>query len=87
MPGAIINARIPVVVFGAYDPKAGSCGSVVNLFSLRYNHKPDMIGGFMQEEGAAELQRFSGICGKKEKKSKKKAGRFLSEAARFFHHF
>ena len=66
--GAIINARIPVVVFGAYDPKAGSCGSVVNLFSLRYNHKPDMIGGFMQEECAAELQQFFRHLREKRKK-------------------
>ena len=38
--GAILNARLPVVVFGAFDPKAGSCGSVVDLFSLPYNHRP-----------------------------------------------
>ena len=34
--GAIINARIPHVYYGAKDPKAGSCGSVVNLFELPY---------------------------------------------------
>lgn len=72
--GAIINARIPVVVFGAYDPKAGSCGSVVNLFSLRYNHKPDMIGGFMQEECAAELQQFFRRLREKRKKVEEKSG-------------
>lgn len=72
--GAIINARIPVVVFGAYDPKAGSCGSVVNLFSLRYNHKPDMIGGFMQEECAAELQQFFRHLREKRKKVEEKSG-------------
>ena len=38
--GAIINSRIERVVFGAYDKKAGSCGSVVNLFELPYNHRP-----------------------------------------------
>ena len=38
--GAIINARIPRLVFGASDPKAGSCGSLVDLFSLPYNHHP-----------------------------------------------
>ena len=39
--GAIINSRIERVVFGAYDQKAGSCGSVVNLFELPYNHISD----------------------------------------------
>ena len=38
--GAIINARIKTLVFGAYDPKAGSIDSVVNLCDLPYNHKP-----------------------------------------------
>lgn len=48
--GAIINARIPRIVFGAYDPKAGSCGSIVDLFSFPYNHKPQIIGGVLEEE-------------------------------------
>lgn len=48
--GAIINSRIKRLVYGASDYKAGSCGSVVNLFDLPYNHKPEMMSGFMQEE-------------------------------------
>ncbi|GHU83139.1 tRNA-specific adenosine deaminase [Clostridia bacterium] len=56
--GAIINARIKRVVFGAYDKKAGSCGSVVNLFDLPYNHKPELTGGFMEEECANLLSDF-----------------------------
>lgn len=56
--GAIINARIDRVVFGAYDYKAGSCGSVVNLFELDYNHKPELTGGVLQEECAEILKRF-----------------------------
>ena len=56
--GAIINARIPRVVFGAYDNKNGSCGSVVNLFELSYNHKPDYIGGVLEEESAYILKDF-----------------------------
>lgn len=56
--GAIINARIPRVVFGAYDKKAGSCGSVVNLFSLPYNHKPELLGGVLEEECSALLSDF-----------------------------
>lgn len=58
--GAIINARIPRVVFGASDPKAGSCGSVVNLFELPYNHKPEVVRGVLADESAALLSDFSG---------------------------
>ena len=47
--GAIINARIPRVVFGAKDQKAGSCGSVVNLFALPYNHAPGVTGGVLED--------------------------------------
>ena len=56
--GAIINSRIKRVVFGAYDPKAGSCGSINNLFSFPYNHSPEVEGGFMQDECALLLKQF-----------------------------
>lgn len=56
--GAIINSRIKRLVYGASDSKAGSCGSVVNLFSLPYNHKPEVISGLKQEECAALLSDF-----------------------------
>lgn len=56
--GAIINARIPRVVYGAADPKAGSCGSLANLFALPYNHRPTAEGGVLGDECAASLQRF-----------------------------
>lgn len=56
--GAIINSRIRRVVFGAYDPKAGSCGSVINLFELPYNHKPPVEGGFMEKECSGLLKEF-----------------------------
>ena len=56
--GAIINSRIKRLVYGASDYKAGSYGSVVNLFSLPYNHKPEVISGVMQEECAALLSDF-----------------------------
>lgn len=56
--GAIINSRIKRVVFGAYDQKAGSCGSVINLFDLPYNHKPELVGGFMRDECSAILTGF-----------------------------
>lgn len=56
--GAIINARIPRVVYGARDPKAGSCGSVCDLFSMAYNHHPICEGGVMEEECTRVLQDF-----------------------------
>lgn len=56
--GAIINSRIERVVFGAYDKKAGSCGSLINLFDLPYNHKPQLSVGFMEEECAHLLSDF-----------------------------
>ncbi len=56
--GAIINSRIHRLVYGARDSKAGSCGSVVNLFDLPYNHKPQVEEGFMQEECSAILTEF-----------------------------
>lgn len=56
--GAAVNARLPVVVFGAYDPKAGSCGSVISMFDLPYNHKPAVVAGYLEEECSALLSRF-----------------------------
>ena len=56
--GAIINARLRRVVYGAKDAKAGSCGSVINLFELPYNHKPACEGGLLAEECAALLTEF-----------------------------
>lgn len=56
--GAIINARIPRVVYGAGDPKAGSCGSVTDLFALPYNHKPQVECGLLEEECAHTLSQF-----------------------------
>ena len=56
--GAIINSRLERVTFGAADPKAGSCGSVVNLFSLPYNHFPEAVGGVLGQECAAQLSAF-----------------------------
>ena len=56
--GAIINSRIKRLVYGASDFKAGSCGSVVNLFDFPYNHKPYIVSGFMQEECSEILSEF-----------------------------
>lgn len=56
--GAIINARIQNVVFGTFDAKAGSCGSVINLFDLPYNHKPQLLGGVLEDECGQILTDF-----------------------------
>lgn len=56
--GAIINSRISRVVFGAANIKAGSCGSIVNLFSLPYNHKPILNGGVLETECQQVLKEF-----------------------------
>ncbi|MCL2194370.1 MAG: nucleoside deaminase [Oscillospiraceae bacterium] len=56
--GAIINARIPRVVYGASDPKAGCCGSVVDLFALPFNHKPKCEGSLLADESAQLLREF-----------------------------
>lgn len=56
--GAIINAHIPKVYFGAYDFKNGSCGTVTNLFEMPYNFKPECVGGIMADECSALLKDF-----------------------------
>lgn len=56
--GAIINARIKRVIFGASDPKAGSCGSIINFFDEPYNHKPALISGVLGAECAQILTGF-----------------------------
>lgn len=56
--GAIINSRIQQVVFGAHDPKAGCCGSVTDLFSLPFNHHPQIIGDVLHQECAQVLKDF-----------------------------
>lgn len=56
--GAIINSRIKRLVYGAFDKKAGSCSSVINLFELPYNHKPEVVSGFMEEECSRLLSDF-----------------------------
>lgn len=56
--GAIINARIRTVYYGADDDKAGSCGSVINLFDLGYNHRPELVRGLMKEPCSDALSAF-----------------------------
>ena len=56
--GAIINARVGTVCYGARDEKAGACGSVLDLFAERFNHRPRVYGGVLKEACAALLQDF-----------------------------
>ncbi|MBQ8620995.1 MAG: tRNA adenosine(34) deaminase TadA [Oscillospiraceae bacterium] len=56
--GAIVNARIPRVVYGAKDTKSGACGSVCDLFSMDFNHHPAVEAGILEEESAALLSDF-----------------------------
>ncbi len=56
--GAIINSKIDKVVFGAYDLKNGACGSVTNLFTMPFTHKPECYGGVMEDECANILTDF-----------------------------
>ena len=56
--GAILNARIPTVVYGAKEPVFGSCGSVIDLFFERYGHTPRVYGGVREQECAALLRAF-----------------------------
>ena len=57
--GAIILARIPRVVFGAWDPKAGACGSVFDLTNEpRLNHRIEVLGGLLEQESQTLIQQF-----------------------------
>ncbi len=56
--GAILNSRIRRVVYGAADAKAGCCGSVVDLFALRFNHHPRVECGLCEAEAAALMTEF-----------------------------
>ncbi len=62
--GAILNARLDAVVYGAANPKAGCCGSVLSLFQERFNHRPAVYGGVLEGECAALLGAFFRPAGK-----------------------
>lgn len=74
--GAIIQARIPRVVFGAYDPKAGCAGSLMNLLNdSRFNHQVEVVGSIMEEDCGKLLTRFF-----KQLREQKKQAKVLSIA-------
>ena len=62
--GAIVLARVPRVIFGASDPKAGAAGSVLDVLAEpRLNHRPEVLGGLLASESAALLQAFFARAG------------------------
>lgn len=69
--GAIINSRIKDVYFGALDPKAGACGSVVDLFTVeKFNHHPHVIRGLYRDQCAQMLKDFFRAIRQKQKEAK-----------------
>ena len=66
--GAIGWAQIKRVIYGASDPKAGSCGSLTNLFEMPYNHKPEVVSGVLEKECSEILSRFFARLREKRKK-------------------
>ena len=56
--GAIINARIDRLFYGARELNTGSCGSVINLFMENYGHEPKIVGGVLEEECGRVLSAF-----------------------------
>lgn len=56
--GAIINAHIPRVFFGAYDSKNGCCGSVTNLFEMPFGYKPQCTGGILEDQCSGIIKDF-----------------------------
>ncbi|SET75275.1 tRNA-adenosine deaminase [Natronincola peptidivorans] len=57
--GAILQSRIDRVVIGAMDPKAGACGSVINLFNQgHFNHKVEITTGVLEEECSSIMKAF-----------------------------
>lgn len=56
--GAIVNARIPRVVYGASDPKAGAMGGLFDMNTYPLNHHPEIVAGVLGEECAVMLRSF-----------------------------
>ncbi|GMB10495.1 MAG: nucleoside deaminase [Candidatus Improbicoccus devescovinae] len=56
--GAIINSRLASVIYGASDPKNGAAGSVINLFEMKFTHRPKVYGNIMAEESSKLLSNF-----------------------------
>lgn len=72
--GAIIQSRIPKVVYAAKDPKAGCAGTLMNLLDdSRFNHRAEVISGIMEEECGAMLSHFFRTLREQKRREKKKS--------------
>lgn len=69
--GAIINSRLKKITYGAKDSKNGAAGTVIDLFSLPFNYRPEVNGGFMEEECSAILSEFFSELRNKKARSNK----------------
>jgi tRNA(adenine34) deaminase len=73
--GALVNSRIERLVFAAYDPKAGFCGSLGNLVQdVRLNHRLEVEGGFMEEQSREMLQEFFRTLRRRDKTERWQSG-------------
>ena len=69
--GAIVQARVPKVVIGAMNPKAGCAGSILNMFQIKeFNHQVDAVYGILQEECQQIMKSFFKELREKKKKTK-----------------
>lgn len=69
--GAIVQARIPKVVIGCMNPKAGCAGSIINLFDMKqFNHQVETIRGVLEEECSALMKDFFATLREKKRLSK-----------------
>jgi len=72
--GAIVLARIPTVVYGAPDPKAGAAGSVLDVLAEpALNHRPEVVAGVLEDECAALLREF--FATKRDSRVESKSGK------------
>ena len=71
--GAVVNARIPRVVFGAPDLRFGAFGSLINLAELPLNHRPELVGGLLGEECISLLSDYFAKKRREEKKRRSSA--------------
>jgi tRNA(adenine34) deaminase len=73
--GALVNARVERLVFAAYDPKAGFCGSLGNLVQdARLNHRLELEGGYMEERSRDLLREFFHTLRRRDKTERWQSG-------------
>jgi tRNA(adenine34) deaminase len=63
--GALIHARIERIVFGAPDPRAGACGSLIDFSDYPMESSPEIVGGVLAEDCIAPIRKFFNLNRKK----------------------